>query len=110
MLLKVACTDNRYIQLRLHNPILFYICFVYIHYPISFYIFFDWYIYSYILEVNKRKKMEKIKAVVIAAIVVAVIATVGTAAVPMPVQAAELSGKMKIAGSTTVLPINQECA
>ncbi|HID19796.1 MAG TPA: phosphate ABC transporter substrate-binding protein [Methanophagales archaeon] len=51
--------------------------------------------------------MEKIKAAVMAAIVVAVIAT---AAVTMPVQAAELSGELTIAGSTTVLPINQECA
>jgi len=51
--------------------------------------------------------MEKIKTAVMAAIVVAMIAT---AAVPMPVQAAELSGELTIAGSTTVLPINQECA
>ncbi len=56
--------------------------------------------------------MEKIKAVVIAAIVVAAIATIGTAVVLMPAQGspAELSGKLAIAGSTTVLPINQECA
>lgn len=54
--------------------------------------------------------MEKIKAVVMAAIVVAMIATIGTAAVLIPVQAAELSGKLTIAGSTTELPINQECA
>ena len=51
--------------------------------------------------------MEKIKAIVIAAILVA---TIGTAVVLMPVQAAELSGELTIAGSTTVLPINQECA
>ncbi len=54
--------------------------------------------------------MEKIKVAMMAAIVVATIVTVGTAAVPMPVQAAELSGELTIAGSTTVLPINQECA
>jgi phosphate uptake regulator len=54
--------------------------------------------------------MGKIKTAVMAAIVVAMIATIGTAAVPMPVQAAELSGELTIAGSTTVLPINQECA
>jgi phosphate transport system substrate-binding protein len=54
--------------------------------------------------------MEKIKAFVMAAILVAAIATVGTAVVTTPVQAAELSGKLTIAGSTTVLPINQECA
>ncbi|MEA1956905.1 MAG: phosphate ABC transporter substrate-binding protein PstS family protein [Euryarchaeota archaeon] len=56
--------------------------------------------------------MEKIKAVVIVAIVVAAIATIGTAVVLMPAQGApaELSGKLAIAGSTTVLPINQECA
>jgi len=56
--------------------------------------------------------MEKIKAVEIAAIVVAAIATIGTAVVSMPAQGApaELSGKLAIAGSTTVLPINQECA
>jgi phosphate transport system substrate-binding protein len=56
--------------------------------------------------------MEKIKAVVIAAIVVAAIVTIGTAVVLMPAQGspAELSGKLAIAGSTTVLPINQECA
>lgn len=52
--------------------------------------------------------MEKRKAVVIAAVVAA--ATIGTAVVLMPVQAAELSGKLTIAGSTTVLPINQDCA
>ena len=51
--------------------------------------------------------MEKIKAIVIAAILVA---TIGTAVVLTPVQAAELSGKLTIAGSTTVLPINEECA
>jgi phosphate transport system substrate-binding protein len=58
--------------------------------------------------------MEKIKAVVIVAIVVAGIAVagIGTAVVSMPAQCApaELSGKLAIAGSTTVLPINQECA
>ena len=54
--------------------------------------------------------MEKIKTAVMAAIVVAMIATISTVAVPMPVQAAELSGELTIAGSTTVLPINQECA
>ena len=54
--------------------------------------------------------MEKIKTAVMAAIVVAMIATIGTVAVQMPVQAAELSGELTIAGSTTVLPINQECA
>ncbi len=56
--------------------------------------------------------MEKIKAVEIMAIVVAGIATIGTAVVSMPAQGspAELSGKLAIAGSTTVLPINQECA
>ena len=56
--------------------------------------------------------MEKIKAVVIAAIVIAAIAAIGTAVVLMPAQGspAELSGKLAIAGSTTVLPINQECA
>ena len=46
--------------------------------------------------------------------VVAAIATIGTAvvSVPAPVQGvtAELSGQLTIAGSTTVLPINQECA
>ena len=51
--------------------------------------------------------MEKIKTAVMAAIVLAVIAT---AVVTTPVQAAELSGELTIAGSTTVLPINQECA
>ncbi len=51
--------------------------------------------------------MEKIKTAVMAAIVVAVMAT---AVVTMPVQAAELSGELTIAGSTTVLPINQESA
>ena len=56
--------------------------------------------------------MEKIKAVVIVAIVVSAIATIGVAVVLMPAQcsSAELSGKLTIAGSTTVLPINQECA
>ena len=57
--------------------------------------------------------MEKIKVVVIAAIVVAAIATIGTAVVlmPKPSPAGEgLSGELTIAGSTTVLPINQECA
>ncbi|HJH27960.1 MAG TPA: phosphate-binding protein, partial [Methanophagales archaeon] len=56
--------------------------------------------------------MEKIKAIVIAAIVVAAIATIGVAVVLMPAQGspAELSGELTIAGSTTVLPINQECA
>ncbi|MCW3132934.1 MAG: phosphate ABC transporter substrate-binding protein PstS family protein [Methanophagales archaeon] len=53
--------------------------------------------------------MEKIRAI---AIVAVVIAGIGTAVVSMPVQGspAELSGKLTIAGSTTVLPINQECA
>jgi len=58
--------------------------------------------------------MEKIKAVVIAAIVVAgmAVAGIGTAVVSMTAQGApaELSGELTIAGSTTVLPINQECA
>ena len=54
--------------------------------------------------------MEKNKAVVIAAIVVVAIAAIGTAGVLMPARAAELSGELTIAGSTTVLPINQECA
>jgi phosphate transport system substrate-binding protein len=56
--------------------------------------------------------MEKIKTVVIVAIVILMVATIVTAAVLMPVQGtpAELSGKLTIAGSTTVLPINQECA
>ncbi len=56
--------------------------------------------------------MEKIKAIEIMAIVVAGIAVIGTAVVLMPAQGApaELSGKLAIAGSTTVLPINQECA
>ncbi|RJS74252.1 phosphate ABC transporter substrate-binding protein [Methanophagales archaeon] len=58
--------------------------------------------------------MEKIKAVVIVAIVVSAIATIGVAVVSMPAPAhgapAELSGQLTIAGSTTVLPINQECA
>jgi phosphate transport system substrate-binding protein len=51
--------------------------------------------------------MEKIKVAMTAVIVIAMIAT---AAVTMPVQAAELSGKLTISGSTTLLPINQECA
>ena len=46
--------------------------------------------------------------------VVAAIVAIGTAvvSVPAPVQGvtAELSGQLTIAGSTTVLPINQECA
>ncbi|MEA2033670.1 MAG: phosphate ABC transporter substrate-binding protein PstS family protein [Euryarchaeota archaeon] len=58
--------------------------------------------------------MEKIKAVVIMAIVIAGIAVmvIGATVVSMPAQGApvELSGKLAIAGSTTVLPINQECA
>ena len=57
--------------------------------------------------------MEKIKAVAIAAIVVVVIGVIGTAVVltPKPSPAgAGLSGKLTIAGSTTVLPINLECA
>jgi phosphate transport system substrate-binding protein len=56
--------------------------------------------------------MEKIKAVVIAAIVVVVIAAIGTAVVlmPKPSPAGEgLSGELTIAGSTTVLPVNEEC-
>ncbi|MFZ2071814.1 MAG: phosphate ABC transporter substrate-binding protein [Halobacteriota archaeon] len=57
--------------------------------------------------------MGKIKAVVIAAIVVAVIGAIGAVVVltPKPSPAgAGLSGKLTLAGSTTVLPINQECA
>jgi len=56
--------------------------------------------------------MEKIKAVVIGGIVVAAIVTIGVAVVSMPAQGstADLSGELTIAGSTTVLPINQECA
>ena len=57
--------------------------------------------------------MEKIKEVVIAAILAVVIVAIGTAVVlmPKPSPAGEgLSGKLAIAGSTTVLPINQECA
>ena len=61
--------------------------------------------------------MEKFGPVGMAAIMVAVvaaIATIGAAvvSVPAPVQGvtAELSGQLTIAGSTTVLPINQECA
>ena len=56
--------------------------------------------------------MEKIKAVVIGGIVVAAIVTIVVAVVSMPAQGspAELSGELTIAGSTTVLPINQECA
>ena len=46
--------------------------------------------------------MEKFVAVVIAAIEAAVVLT--------PAQATELSGELTIAGSTTVLPINQDCA
>jgi ABC-type phosphate transport system substrate-binding protein len=52
--------------------------------------------------------MEKRKAIVIAAVVA--VATIGAAVVLMPVQAVVLSGKLTIAGSTTVLPINQDCA
>jgi len=61
--------------------------------------------------------MEKLGPVGMAAIVVAVVAAItaiGTTVVsiPAPVQGvtAELSGQLTIAGSTTVLPINQECA
>lgn len=56
--------------------------------------------------------MEKNKAIVIAAIVVAAIATIGVAIVLTPAQGVPtgLSGKLTVAGSTTVLPINQECA
>jgi len=53
--------------------------------------------------------MEKNKAVVIAAIVVVAIAAIGTAVVLMPARAAELSGTLTIAGSTTLQPINAEC-
>ena len=61
--------------------------------------------------------MEKLGPVGMAAIVIAVVAAItaiGTTVVsiPAPVQGvtAELSGQLTIAGSTTVLPINQECA
>jgi len=57
------------------------------------------------------KKMEKNKAIVIAVIVVAAVATIGAAVVLTPKPSpAGLSGELTIAGSTTVLPINQECA
>ena len=54
--------------------------------------------------------MEKIKAIGITAVVIAAIATIATGTVLASTQAAELSGELTIAGSTTVLPINQECA
>ncbi len=56
--------------------------------------------------------MHKIKAVVIAATVVVAIAAVGTAVFLMPKSSLteeRLSGKLTIAGSTTLLPINEEC-
>lgn len=59
---------------------------------------------------KNKIKMEKNKAIGIAAIVIVAIATIGTAVVLTPAQAAEFSGELTIAGSTTVLPINQECA
>ncbi len=51
--------------------------------------------------------MEKIKAIGIAVIA---IATIATGTILASAQAAELSGELTIAGSTTVLPINQDCA
>jgi len=54
--------------------------------------------------------MEKIKAIGIMAVVIVAIAVIEATAVLMPAQAADLSGELTIAGSTTVLPINQECA
>jgi phosphate transport system substrate-binding protein len=53
--------------------------------------------------------MEKVEAVAIAALVIMAIVAGLTPAMHAATQT-ELSGKVTIAGSTTILPINQECA